>query len=586
MEKKKVVIDVEALTQLAQKFADQGMFDEAIHLYEMAGKLRPESFALKMNIARLKELKDKKAAKELEEARERLKEEKKKDDIDLCHYIGLAKFYLERKDYSKAVELLELAKVKNPYRQEVQEMLGRYYFTIGEWEPALEEFEAALKLNPFDHEVAELAGRVCFELQNHGESLKFFMDAYLLTLHHPTLNTKIQRMIRTLSTILGHDKKGMKEVYRERLDALQVAIDRMEFKKAHLLEVKEKDKQFHDIFLKRTKEENRKENLISIAAELRALPVFKHFRDEEIFSLGQIAKPTQLAREHFIFRDGQASFDIFVVKRGEIQVQKDTPFGPQVLQTIMAGDIFGELNFLDRANRSADAFVSQDAELFLLPFATIENLIETNRELGVALHWTFWKSLADKVRNANEVLKTFFTEDMKREDKHLRRDEKRGSQKIKLDADKKMGVFQEKGLSHAEMRLLATFSQEERYEGGSIIFREGEVGDKLYIILDGQVRISKYIPGIGEEALAILGRGEFFGEMALIDAAARSADARAHSGNLTALAVDRKTLHEVLNMDPAASMMFLSLLNRMLCTRLREINEKIVQWKYIVGVGA
>jgi len=51
-------------------------------------------------------------------------------------------------------------------------------------------------------------------------------------------------------------------------------------------------------------------------------------------------------------------------------------------------------------------------------------------------------------------------------------------------------------------------------------------------------------------------------------------------------ALDRKALHEVLNMDPAASMQFLGLLNRMLCRRLREINEKIVQWKYIVGVGA
>ncbi|MEJ5166943.1 MAG: cyclic nucleotide-binding domain-containing protein, partial [Thermoanaerobaculia bacterium] len=197
----------------------------------------------------------------------------------------------------------------------------------------------------------------------------------------------------------------------------------------------------------------------------------------------------------------------------------------------------------------------------------------------------FWKSLSDKLRSSNELLKTFFTEEMKMEEKLYKREEKRRSQKIKIDEDKKMDLFHEKGLSPAEIRLLATFSQEENYESDSIIFKEGEVGDKLFIILDGQVRISKFIPGIGEEALAILGRGEFFGEMALIDGSPRSADARAHGKGATILSIDKKTLGEILKMDPAASLQFLSLLTRMLTQRLKEINEKIIQWRYIVGVG-
>ncbi len=162
---------------------------------------------------------------------------------------------------------------------------------------------------------------------------------------------------------------------------------------------------------------------------------------------------------------------------------------------------------------------------------------------------------------------------------------RRASRRIEADKKKTMDVLLEKGLSAAELQLLATFSEEERYEGGSIIFREGEVGDRLYVVLDGKVRISKFIPGIGEEALAIFDKGEFFGEMALIDSAPRSADAKAHEGPATVLAIDRKTLDEILRMDPRAAYQFLSLLNRLLCQRLIEINEKIVQWKYIVGVG-
>src|SRR5204863_9308646 len=103
----------------------------------------------------------------------------------------------------------------------------------------------------------------------------------------------------------------------------------------------------------------------------------------------------------------------------------------------------------------------------------------------------------------------------------------------------KVDLFRERGLCAGEMRLLATFSGEERFREGSMIFREGEKGDKLFIVLDGRVRISKFIPGVGEEALAVLDRGDFFGEMALIDDKPRSADATAHEQDATVRSMDR-----------------------------------------------
>ena len=99
-------------------------------------------------------------------------------------------------------------------------------------------------------------------------------------------------------------------------------------------------------------------------------------------------------------------------------------------------------------------------------------------------------------------------------------------QQVTVKSEDKVDLFRERGLSAAEMKLLATFSSEERFREGSMIFREGEKGDKLYIVLDGRVRISKFIPGVGEEALTVLDRGDFFGEMALIDDKPRSADAQ------------------------------------------------------------
>jgi CRP-like cAMP-binding protein len=112
-----------------------------------------------------------------------------------------------------------------------------------------------------------------------------------------------------------------------------------------------------------------------------------------------------------------------------------------------------------------------------------------------------------------------------------------------------------------------------------LIVAEGEDGDCLFIVVDGAVRISRMVPGAGEECLTILTRGEVFGEMALIDRQPRSADARAHTGGCTIFSISRTLLEEVLSMDPDAAMQFLNLLCRLLCRRLRAMNNRLVAWR-------
>jgi CRP/FNR family cyclic AMP-dependent transcriptional regulator len=59
---------------------------------------------------------------------------------------------------------------------------------------------------------------------------------------------------------------------------------------------------------------------------------------------------------------------------------------------------------------------------------------------------------------------------------------------------------------------------------GEVLFREGEAGDTMYVIQSGTVRITKSVKG-EEKTLAILGAGEFFGEMAILNAKPRNATA-------------------------------------------------------------
>ena len=68
-----------------------------------------------------------------------------------------------------------------------------------------------------------------------------------------------------------------------------------------------------------------------------------------------------------------------------------------------------------------------------------------------------------------------------------------------------------------------------RHAEGAILTTEGAPGGQLHVIHQGRVRISKVVPGVGEEALAILGPGDFFGEIEFFDGAPASAHAIAHS---------------------------------------------------------
>ena len=81
-------------------------------------------------------------------------------------------------------------------------------------------------------------------------------------------------------------------------------------------------------------------------------------------------------------------------------------------------------------------------------------------------------------------------------------------------------------LSQSELRLVDTLMHQRTYLANEVIFDEGEEGHAIYIVLDGEVAITRQVQGETSE-IARLGVGTYFGELALLDGAPRSADARA-----------------------------------------------------------
>ena len=108
-----------------------------------------------------------------------------------------------------------------------------------------------------------------------------------------------------------------------------------------------------------------------------------------------------------------------------------------------------------------------------------------------------------------------------------------------------------------------------RFNDGETIVSEGESGDCLYVIQEGEVEVVQERSGT-EVRLAVLGESDFFGEGGLFENEKRSATVRA-LGSVRVLTVDRKTLLRRIQEDPTLAHRIIETLSR----RIRELNVRV-----------
>jgi CRP-like cAMP-binding protein len=114
------------------------------------------------------------------------------------------------------------------------------------------------------------------------------------------------------------------------------------------------------------------------------------------------------------------------------------------------------------------------------------------------------------------------------------------------------------------------------YQDGEVIFRQGQVGNCMYVVQDGQFEV--VVEKDGEETrLATLGAGDFFGEMAIFENEVRMATVRA-VGPARALTVDKQSFLRRIHEDPSLAYRLVQTLSR----RVRDLDAKVVR----LGGGA
>ena len=139
-----------------------------------------------------------------------------------------------------------------------------------------------------------------------------------------------------------------------------------------------------------------------------------------------------------------------------------------------------------------------------------------------------------------------------------------------------------RNLDETERAQILIIGRRRTCKAGEVLFREGDAGDGLFIVVKGSVRISKQSL-TGEEALAVLEPPAFFGEMALIDFSVRAADAIVNEDS-ELFFIPLQDLRSLIEAKHQIALKILYALCEVLAQRLRETNERymniftIAQW--------
>jgi hypothetical protein len=127
-------------------------------------------------------------------------------------------------------------------------------------------------------------------------------------------------------------------------------------------------------------------------------------------------------------------------------------------------------------------------------------------------------------------------------------------------------------LADEQLERFVAFMEVERVRQWSEIVKQGDQGDAMYLVLEGELRVRMMIGG-KESILVTLGPGEFFGEISLFDRGPRSADVIANTDSML-LKISAKKFERLITQAPDLAAPFLFAMGKTLTARIRADNKR------------
>lgn len=134
------------------------------------------------------------------------------------------------------------------------------------------------------------------------------------------------------------------------------------------------------------------------------------------------------------------------------------------------------------------------------------------------------------------------------------------------------------GLSSRNLRVISDIAEEETFPRGQVIFEEGQSGDRMFIIVDGQVQVEKSTDAGGSLVLTTLEKRDLLGDMAILDDEPRSASARTVTDSRL-LGVGSAQMKDLIREYPEIAFGLL----KFCAMRIRETNKRMQMMSVVPG---
>lgn len=229
--------------------------------------------------------------------------------------------------------------------------------------------------------------------------------------------------------------------------------------------------------------------LLALIDLLASLSLFRDLHESDLHWLASEIEEVALSAGAVLFHQGDPGDALYIVRSGALQVLLVFPPGePQVLATIKAGEVVGEMAVLYRRARSATVSAVTSATLLKIPATTLERLFKANPS-----------ALAQFLEVTSRRLPSLYLASVP--------------------------IFA--GLDREALRDLDVESNWVRLAGGQSLFKQGDPPDYLYVVVQGRLEVLVEHDGEPEERVDQLGRGSCVGEVAIFTGEPRTATVRA-----------------------------------------------------------
>lgn len=235
-----------------------------------------------------------------------------------------------------------------------------------------------------------------------------------------------------------------------------------------------------------------------VARLIETVPFFKGLKPAELFEFLAKAQQTPYPRGATVFSEGdEAAQQLFLIMKGSCDVLKTLADGSRdVVQTLEVGQCFGEMALVDSQPRSATVVAKSDA--LLLGFTG--DFVAEFPNIAFRLYENLARIIAQRHLDAERELKL-----------NLRPVcEETCVKEITKDLPPPAGQISTRGLA-----ALAQLGDPYNVATGGYVVKANSYGQNMYVVLEGELAVSKEIEG-EETCVAVLGRGNYFGETALV----------------------------------------------------------------------